>query len=181
MKQYVVDAFTDRVFSGNPAAVCVTEQWLTDDVMQKITWENNLSETAFAAKEGEHYCLRWFTPGGEIDLCGHATLATAFVILSFYEKDASTVCFTTRSGELTVTRRGELLEMDFPAYELAPVAVTEDMTLTAAWEAAEATDSNDPPESPVKNVSDLLIIVVAVFVGAAAGVVVTLIMRKKKK
>lgn len=128
MKQYVVDAFTDQVFGGNPAAVCVMDHWLSEDTMQKITWENNLSETAFAVKEGSLYHLRWFTPGGEIDLCGHATLATAFVILSFYEKDADTVRFTTRSGELTVSRRGELLEMDFPSYALAPAAVTEEMT-----------------------------------------------------
>ncbi len=143
MKQYVVDAFTDRVFGGNPAAVCVMEQWLTDDLMQKITWENNLSETAFAVKEDDRYHLRWFTPGGEIDLCGHATLATAFVILSFYEKESDTVRFTTRSGNLAVTRRGELLEMDFPAYELAPVAVTEEMTRALGAEPKEAWLSRD--------------------------------------
>ena len=81
MKQYIVDAFTDRVFSGNPAAVCVMEQWLDDELLMKITMENNLSETAFAVWEGEAYHLRWFTPGGEIDLCGHATLATGYIIL----------------------------------------------------------------------------------------------------
>ena len=74
MKQYVVDAFTDKVFSGNPAAVCVLDKPLSDELMQKITTENNLSETAFALKDGDGYKLRWFTPGGEIDLCGHATL-----------------------------------------------------------------------------------------------------------
>ena len=77
LKQYVVDAFTDKVFAGNPAAVCVMNTWLPDEHLMKITRENNLSETAFAVKEGEGYRLRWFTPGGEIDLCGHATLATA--------------------------------------------------------------------------------------------------------
>ena len=85
MKQYVVDAFSDRVFSGNPAAVCVLPRWLPEETMQKIALENNLSETAFTVKEPEGYRLRWFTPGGEIDLCGHATLATASVVLSDYE------------------------------------------------------------------------------------------------
>ena len=90
MKQYIVDAFTDRVFSGNPAAVCVMDRWIPDELMQSITKENNLSETAFAVKENsDDYHLRWFTPGGEIDLCGHATLATAFVILNYYEEDIS--------------------------------------------------------------------------------------------
>ncbi|MBQ9635010.1 MAG: PhzF family phenazine biosynthesis protein, partial [Acidaminococcaceae bacterium] len=83
MKQYVVDAFTDKVFAGNPAAVCVMQEWLPDELMMSITKENNLSETAFAVKETEsRYKLRWFTPGGEIDLCGHATLGTAFVIMN---------------------------------------------------------------------------------------------------
>ena len=78
MRQYVVDAFADRIFEGNPAAVCVMERWPEEDLMLKITRENNLSETAFVVKEGEEYRLRWFTPGGEIDLCGHATLAAAY-------------------------------------------------------------------------------------------------------
>ena len=87
MKQYIVDAFTDTVFKGNPAAVCIMDSWIEDDLMLSITRENNLSETAFAVKENKKYRLRWFTPGGEIDLCGHATLATAFVITNFYEKN----------------------------------------------------------------------------------------------
>lgn len=128
MKQYVVDAFTDRVFAGNPAAVCVMDSWLDDGLMQKITTENNLSETAFCVKEGENYHLRWFTPGGEIDLCGHATLATVYVILRFVEPEADSVSFDTLSGMLTVKRNGETLEMVFPAYELRPVEVTEAMT-----------------------------------------------------
>ena len=86
MRQYIVDAFTHRIFSGNQAAVCILEEWLPEDVMMNITLENNFSETAFAVKEGERYHLRWFTPGGEIDLCGHATLATGFTLLTFYEK-----------------------------------------------------------------------------------------------
>ena len=124
MKQYVVDAFTDRVFHGNQAAVCVLDHWLSEELMMNITRENNFSETAFTVKEGEKWHLRWFTPGGEIDLCGHATLATAFVLLNYYEKDAQLVVFTTLSGDLIVTRKGELYEMEFPAYDLKKVDVT---------------------------------------------------------
>ena len=97
MKQYVVDAFTDKVFHGNQAAVCVLDAWLPEEMMMNITRENNFSETAFTVKEGEEWHLRWFTPGGEIDLCGHATLGTAFVLLNYYEKDAEKVVFTTLS------------------------------------------------------------------------------------
>lgn len=124
MKQYVIDAFTDKVFHGNQAAVCVLEEWLPVDLMMSITRENNFSETAFTVKEGGKWHLRWFTPGGEIDLCGHATLGTAFVLLNYYEKDARQVVFTTLSGDLTVVRKGELYEMEFPAYELKKVCVT---------------------------------------------------------
>lgn len=127
MKQYVVDAFTDKVFSGNPAAVCVMDKWLPDELMMSITIENNLSETAFCVKEGANYHLRWFTPGGEIDLCGHATLATAYTLFRFYEPELSELHFDTLSGKLIVVKNGELLEMDFPAYELAPVDVTDAM------------------------------------------------------
>ena len=127
MKQFVVDAFTDKVFSGNPAAVCILDNWLSEDLLLKITKENNLSETAFAVRDGNAYDLRWFTPGGEIDLCGHATLATAFVITQFYDKDCCTVVFNTKSGILVVTKKDDLFEMDFPAYDLKPVDVSQNM------------------------------------------------------
>lgn len=127
MKQYVVDAFTDKVFAGNPAAVCVMDKWLDESTMQSIAIENNLSETAFAVGEGGAYHLRWFTPGGEVELCGHATLATAYVITRFVEPELKTVSFDTLSGRLTVEKQGELLTMDFPAFDLKPVPVTEDM------------------------------------------------------
>ena len=127
MKQYVVDAFTDEVFSGNPAAVCITKEWLSDDLMMNITRENNLSETAFAVKERDRYKLRWFTPGGEIDLCGHATLAAAFVIMNYYDTHLEEVAFDTLSGVLTVKKKQDLYEMDFPAYELKPKEVTSAM------------------------------------------------------
>lgn len=143
MKQYVVDAFTDRVFGGNPAAVCVMEEWLPDESLLKITQENNLSETAFAVPNAEGYHLRWFTPGGEIDLCGHATLATAYVITRFVKPEIDTVRFDTKSGRLTVEKKGDLFEMDFPAYELQPVPVTEQMTEAIGVKPLEAYMSRD--------------------------------------
>lgn len=138
MTQYIVDAFADQVFQGNPAAVCVLDRWPEETLMLQITRENNLSETAFAVPEGEGCRLRWFTPGGEIDLCGHATLATAYVLFRFFHPEAETVAFETRSGTLTVSRREDLLEMDFPAYALTPVAVTEAMTAALGVRPAEA-------------------------------------------
>lgn len=128
MKQYVVDAFTDEVFHGNQAAVCVLDSWLPEELMMNITRENNFSETAFTVKEGGKYRLRWFTPGGEIDLCGHATLGAAFVLMNFYDREAAELIFSTLSGDLTVRRKGALYEMEFPAYELSPVEVTGAMT-----------------------------------------------------
>lgn len=127
MKQYIVDAFTDTLFGGNPAAVCILEEWLDDDLMMSITKENNLSETAFAVKEKDGYHLRWFTPGGEIDLCGHATLACAFIIMKFYDTSCEQVVFHTLSGNLTVVKKGNLYEMEFPAYELKQVEVSDAM------------------------------------------------------
>lgn len=143
MRQYVVDAFADKVFEGNPAAVCVLERWPGEALMQQITRENNLSETAFAVREGDAYRLRWFTPGGEIDLCGHATLATAYVITHFVEPAAQTVEFQTKSGRLTVARKGELFEMDFPSYQLKPLPVTQEITQALGVRPAEVWRARD--------------------------------------
>lgn len=128
MKQFVVDAFTEHLFGGNQAAVCVMNDWPNDALMQNIAAENNFSETAFTVKEGTSYRLRWFTPGGEIDFCGHATLGTSFVILNYQEKFSSSVTFTSMVGELTVKRNGDIYEMDFPAYNLKKIPVTDEMT-----------------------------------------------------
>ena len=125
--QFIVDAFTDTVFKGNPAAVCLLDEWLSDNTLQNIAKENNLSETAFTVKKNGYYDLRWFTPGGEIDLCGHATLATAFVLFQFIEVDVDSLTFTTQSGELLVTKRGELYELNFPVYSMHQVPVTSEM------------------------------------------------------
>lgn len=125
MKQYIVDAFTDTLFSGNQAAVCVMDEWIPDELMQNIAIENNLSETAFAVKEGRSYQLRWFTPAGEIDFCGHATLGTSFVLFNYYCKDADVIEFKAQIGDLYVRKNGELFEMDFPAYGCRPVEITD--------------------------------------------------------
>ena len=112
---YQVDAFASRLFAGNPAAVCPLNEWLPDDVMQNIAAENNLAETAFFVKDGDGFGLRWFTPAIEMDLCGHATLATAWVIMNCMETDRQAASFQTRSGELVVQRDGDLYAMDFPS------------------------------------------------------------------
>ncbi len=119
LRIFHVDAFTAKPFGGNPAAVCPLAGWLDDGLLQAVAAENNLSETAFFAPLGDHYELRWFTPSCEVKLCGHATLATAFVVLQILEAGRDLVRFETRfSGALTVSRDGDLLAMDFPL--LAP-------------------------------------------------------------
>ena len=128
MRYYVVDAFAKQVFGGNPAGVCVLEQPLEAESMQQIASENNLSETAFVYKrEAGKYDLRWFTPKAEIDLCGHATLGTAYVIAHFVDPDVEKMEFDTCSGILTVVKKGELLEMDFPSRMPEEIPVTEEM------------------------------------------------------
>lgn len=112
---FQVDAFSSKCFSGNPAAVCLLNSWLPSESMQAIAQENNLAETAFLVGSNDRYELRWFTPLAEVDLCGHATLASAFVIINELKVNASVLFFESRSGELRVTRRGDELELDFPA------------------------------------------------------------------
>ena len=127
MKQYIVDAFTNTPFHGNPAAICVLDQWPDEEFMLNLASENNLSETAFIVKEEEGYHLRWFTPVREIELCGHATLASSFVIFNFFEPQSKEISFNTLSGKLTVTRNGDLYEMNFPIPEMHEVPVTDEM------------------------------------------------------
>jgi PhzF family phenazine biosynthesis protein len=112
---YQVDAFAGQVFSGNPAAICPLETWLPDAQMQAIAAENNLAETAFFVRNGAGYKLRWFTPAVEVELCGHATLASAFVILNDLTPGEHSVSFDTKSGTLTVTRDDDLYSLDFPS------------------------------------------------------------------
>jgi predicted PhzF superfamily epimerase YddE/YHI9 len=111
---YQVDAFTSNLFSGNPAAVCPLEAWLDDSVMQAIAQENNLSETAFIVPQGEQYQIRWFTPNQEVALCGHATLASAFVLFELLGFQSNEIIFNSQSGPLRVKKKGALLQMDFP-------------------------------------------------------------------
>src|SRR6476620_4313429 len=116
---YQVDAFTSRLFFGNPAAVCPLQTWLPDSVLQDIALENNLSETAFFIPDGDGFHLRWFTPAAEVDLCGHATLASAYVITRYIEPSLRNIRFRTLSGNLFVSTDGDTFTLDFP--ERAPV------------------------------------------------------------
>jgi PhzF family phenazine biosynthesis protein len=113
---FQVNAFTKDPFGGNPAGVCVLENWLSDDVLQKIAAENNLSETAFFTKEGARFRLRWLTPTVEVDLCGHATLATAAVLFFELGHNGQRIEFTTRSGTVAAARREQMVELDFPVW-----------------------------------------------------------------
>ncbi len=115
LKMFQVDAFAERVFEGNPAAVCPLDKWLEDFVLQAIAEENNLSETAFFVRAGNSFELRWFTPEDEVDLCGHATLASAHVIYQHLAYSEPQISFLTRSGELIVSKRDDAFVMNFPA------------------------------------------------------------------
>ena len=148
--------------------------------MLDIAKENNLSETAFTVKADGAYQLRWFTPGGEIDLCGHATLASAFILLNFYEESLEGISFSTQSGTLRVEKRGELYELDFPTYTLTPVSVTEEMALAIGKQPSEAYMGRDllcvfddasvikeinPDMELIKKLDGLLLHVTAAFKG----------------
>jgi PhzF family phenazine biosynthesis protein len=123
---YQIDAFADGPFTGNPAAVCPLDAWLPEAVMQAVAAENNLSETAFFVPEGEGYRLRWFTPSTEVDLCGHATLASGFVVFRWLQPGRSRITFQTQqAGPLTVARDGDLLVLDFPSRPPAPCEMSE--------------------------------------------------------
>jgi PhzF family phenazine biosynthesis protein len=128
LKIFQVDAFAEAVFSGNPAAVCPLEKWLSDDLMQNIARENNLSETAFFVAGDAGFAIRWFTPGTEVDLCGHATLAAAYVIFNLMDYPDNVIEFESRnSGTLKVSRVGHELTLDFPADEPTATELTQDL------------------------------------------------------
>ena len=133
MKYFIVDAFAEELFKGNPAGVCILEKWLDENILQNIAAENNLAETAFIVKVNNEYELRWFTPKTEIDLCGHATLASAFVIMNFMDKNNDTVSFNTKSGILTVKNKAGLYELDFPSQKTNKVSI--DQTVQASMNA----------------------------------------------
>jgi len=124
LKLYQIDAFANKTFEGNPAAIVPLKKWLSDKKLQQIATENNLSETAYFVKNGKSFQLRWFTPDGEVDMCGHATLASAYVLfneLGFKEKE---ITFNTKSGKLYVKKQKEFYCMDFPAQEIKEVKVS---------------------------------------------------------
>jgi PhzF family phenazine biosynthesis protein len=125
---YQVDAFTTRLFRGNPAAVVVMDRWLPDETLLAIAAENNLAETAYVIPDRDPRPLRWFTPTVEMDLCGHATLATAYVLFRERFPKLQRLDFETRSGLLSVTREGDILSMDFPSRPPQPVSVNEALT-----------------------------------------------------
>jgi PhzF family phenazine biosynthesis protein len=133
MNYYIVDVFTDRIFGGNPAGVCPLESWLPDETLQNIAMENNLSETAFFVEREDYYELRWFTPEIEVDLCGHATMASAYVLFNVLNAGSDELTFHTQSGVLTVKRGdNEMLWLDFPARQ--GVAVPNYTALSKAFE-----------------------------------------------
>ncbi|MGF6589907.1 PhzF family phenazine biosynthesis protein [Pseudomonas sp. 2835] len=138
LEMFQVDAFSATAFGGNPAAVCPLEAWLADATLQQIAAENNLSETAFVVANGELFELRWFTPTVEVDLCGHATLAAAWVLFEQLGEQRDTLRFTTRSGELRVRRDGARLAMDFPARQPQALAVPEGLLHALGLERIEA-------------------------------------------
>ncbi len=143
MKYYIADAFTDKVFAGNPAGVCIVERYISDETMQKIAAENNLAETAFVKPRGGEFDLRWFTPEVEIDLCGHATLAAAFILSTIINPTLTMMRFHTQSGVLTVNKKQDLFEMNFPARMPVQVPVTELMEQSLGVSVTEAHMSRD--------------------------------------
>lgn len=148
-KIYQVDAFTDKVFSGNPAAVCPLEHWLEDELLQKIAKENNLAETAFYVKKKNQYQLRWFTPKVEVDLCGHATLAAAFVLFNHEGHKGHTIEFNSpRSGKLTVVKQSQLFTLNFPTDVFQEIELNE----------AIANSFTIPPVATFKGKTDYLLV-----------------------
>jgi predicted PhzF superfamily epimerase YddE/YHI9 len=135
---FQIDAFTDRLFGGNPAAVVLLESWLPDKVLAAIAAENNLAETAFVVPGSDEIPLRWFTPTVEVDLCGHATLAAAHVLFRHVTPSANQVTFATRGGNLIVSRDAERLTLDFPARPGVPIEISEQLVLALGARPSEA-------------------------------------------
>ena len=140
---YQIDAFASKLFEGNPAAVCPLDEWLPDDVMQNIATENNLSETAFFVPRGDGFHIRWFTPASEVDLCGHATLASAYVLFNILDYQNSNIAFDSRSGILTITKDNEWLVMDFPAQPPVPCDTPEEIVKAFNKKPVECLTSED--------------------------------------
>lgn len=150
MKQqiYQIDAFTDKLFCGNPAAVCILSEWLSDEIMQKIAGENNLSETAFAVLNGDHFDIRWFTPTLEVDLCGHATLAAAHVLFEHEGYTENIIHFKSRSGILKVRKESGYLILNFPTDTLQKISLPHGLKESM----------NIQPSEAYKGISDILLV-----------------------
>ncbi|HEX4772273.1 MAG TPA: PhzF family phenazine biosynthesis protein [Bryobacteraceae bacterium] len=140
---YQIDAFTSKLFTGNPAAICPLDAWLPDETMQSIAAENNLSETAFFVRTGDRFHLRWFTPGCEVDLCGHATLAAAYVLFEELQLGGDRVHFDTKSGELIVHREGDLFTLNFPSRPPEPTSVVPSLVPALGREPVEILAARD--------------------------------------
>lgn len=156
IRYYIVDAFTDELYRGNQAGVCILEKPLKDEDMQKIAFENNLSETAFVLKNKDNYKIRWFTPKDEIDLCGHATLASAFVIANFIEKDINKIVFSSGSGEIEVNKDNDIFTMFLPIRKPHKIDITKEITDSLSLNPVEVLSSRDliavlKSEEDVKN------------------------------
>lgn len=155
---YQIDTFTSRVFSGNPAAVCPLDAWLDDSLLQAIAQENNLSATAFFVPEETGYRIRWFTPAAEEDLCGHATLAAAFVIFSYFDTSSSEISFSSGGGNLVVEQNDGMFSMDFPSQPPAPCKAPRHLLEGLTTEPLEVLSSEDyfvvfPSESDVRDLN----------------------------
>ena len=149
LKLYQIDAFTDKVFSGNPAAVIPLEAWLPDELMQKIALENNLAETAFIVPDGDEIIIRWFTPSVEVDLCGHATLAAGFVLFNYLKHSGNKINFISpRSGPLQVTKSNNLLTLNFPSDKFIPVVISDEIKAGLSL----------PPKEAYKGKTDYLLV-----------------------
>jgi PhzF family phenazine biosynthesis protein len=153
---YQVDAFANKPFEGNPAAICPLEEWLPEQAMQALAAENNLSETAFFVPDGDGFALRWFTPAIEVDLCGHATLAAAHVLFEELDYQSEEIRFSTKSGTLSVVRNGDSLRMDFPAQQPLPFELPVQLVEAFATTPEDCLKFNDiiavfPSEEMVRN------------------------------
>ena len=173
---YQVDAFTSETFRGNPAGVCILNEWLDDHILQNIAMENNLSETAFIKEESGYYSLRWFTPTLEMDLCGHATLAPAFVLFSELGHSRNEIKFHTKSGLLTAIKRNQLIELNLPARMPSPCSTPDNLIealgdtplevlksrdIVAVFESEEQISTLNPDMELLKTLNCLGIIVTA--------------------
>jgi PhzF family phenazine biosynthesis protein len=140
---YQIDAFANKLFEGNPAAVIPLKNWLPDELMQAIAGENNLSETAFFVRTHHHYAIRWFTPTHEVNLCGHATLASAHVILNYSGHLEKSISFESKSGPLTVRQKNDWLEMDFPSQPATPCSTPEQIIMAFNEKPVECLQAED--------------------------------------